>query len=93
MTGGAATFVTAAIRNNVLLASPGAGASGLDASALNSANLCADVMGNLTDTALAFFAGGGATIDIVDLPALSFNNFGSTVFAVGAVQNAASCPP
>ena len=94
LAGGAATFVAATIQNNLLLASTGPGV-GLNAIALAPANLCADVTGNLTHTALTFTSGFGASIDIVDLPTLSANNFFATtlLFPLGTIQNAVSCPP
>lgn len=95
LTGGATTFVAATINDNMLLASTGAGAWGLEANATSPANLCTDVTGNLTDTALTFMSGLGATIDVVDLPTVSLANFGATInlLGAGAIQNAASCPP
>ena len=96
LTGGAATFVAATVQNNTLFAGPGAGAWGLEANVLNPANLCAEVTGNLTtNTALTFASGFGATIDIVNLPILSASNFFAPInlFALGTIQNAASCPP
>ena len=44
----------------------------------------ADVTGNFTNTALVFFSGAGARTDIVDLPALSLNNFGGVVHDICA---------
>lgn len=95
LTGGAATFLAATIHDNILLSSLGGSAWGLEANATVPSNLCADVTGNLTDTALTFTSGAGATMDIVDLPTLSLNNLGATVnlLGLGTIQNVANCPP
>jgi inverse autotransporter-like protein with beta domain/parallel beta helix pectate lyase-like protein len=93
-TGGVATFISATIRDNILLASAGGASWGLEANATGASSLCSDVTGNLTDTALTFISAAGSTIDVVDLPTLSLLNLGATVnqLGLGTIQGVANCP-
>ena len=95
LTGGAATNVVAAINNNVLSNSFGAGGRGLEITTSAPSTLCTQITGNLTDTSIWILSGAGSTIDVEELPLLSVNNFLATVdlFPIGTIQNTASCFP